>query len=395
VIPNSFYAKTAWDLQQLKDGLSYLASFYKWYFGFGVFPLLFLLGVRKAQAITRLCLSFFALFSVYIVLIGGDVLYAGRFGLPLLAPFAVSLTTIVGTTLRQKRVMLLGVAIVVALQLVIPYDSIRGSQNSERALYRQTYETVSQLREVDKSNFAIATSTIGLVGFMLLNHDVIDMVGLTDSTIARRPQPPVAGLKSTWRERKYNANYVLSRKPDYFLFGAGTKPSSPGEKALFLYPAFLNNYRVIPFYAKSLDKLIGVYKKMSDSLGTVEMTLPVSFINNFHEAMSQPSQTNHQAALQLFGQARAALDSVGYEYPYIYYYAGVRLAKLGQHKVAIKNMLRAVSVDSNLYGAHMSLYLTYYQRPETREIALEHRTHLLRIAHWDVARLDHDLGYDR
>ncbi len=401
VIPNSYYAKTAWDFQQFKDGFTYLWSLYKWYFGFGVLPLLLLFGIKETKPIARVCLLFFGLFSLYIALIGGDVLYAGRFGLPLVAPFAIALTVVSATVFQQRKLQLVGVAVglvvtlVVILQLALPYESIRGSQKSERALYTQIYETVSQLREVDDSNFSVAASTIGLTGFLLMGHDVIDMVGLTDSTIARHPQELIAGLKSTWRERKYNAEYVLSRRPDYFLFGAGTKPSSPGEKALFLYPAFLNNYRIIPFYTESQRRLIGVYKKMSDSLGALEMSLPVSFINNLHEALSQPSGSNHQKALELLGKARAALDSVGFGYPFIYYYAGVRLAKVGQHSLAIKNMQRALSIDSNLYGAHMSLYLTYYQHSETRELALKHREHLMRLAPWDVPRLDATAGYTK
>ena len=63
---------------------------------------------------------------------------------------------------------------------------------------------IEELKAVDKSDFTLAISTIGIVGFRLMGHQVIDLLGLTDSVIARHPEMYNKVIKTTWKEEKYS-----------------------------------------------------------------------------------------------------------------------------------------------------------------------------------------------
>ena len=114
--------------------------------------------------------------------------------------------------------------------------------------------TAKELKKSDQSNFTVALPTIGIFGYELIGHDIIDMLGLTDSTIARYSEKPIPGMQSTWKEQKHNSQYLLKREPDYIIFSTGAKPSAPAEKALLLYPQFLNSYRSIGWFYESPAK---------------------------------------------------------------------------------------------------------------------------------------------
>jgi tetratricopeptide (TPR) repeat protein len=74
------------------------------------------------------------------------------------------------------------------------------------------------------------------------------MLGLTDRAVARNPKR-IPGLDDTWREINYNAESVLSRRPDLILFSTGVRPSAAAEKALFLYLDFFRSYYAYYFRA--------------------------------------------------------------------------------------------------------------------------------------------------
>lgn len=391
--PNPFYAKTVWDVQQLQAGLEYWWEFSSWYFGAGLAAIFVGVFAQKADRSSRWLLWFFVLYSIYIALVGGDVLKAGRFGLPLVAPFAIALAASLPIVVKKRTIYAAVFTALLGAQLYLPYDDIKRANELENGLIIQVNETVSQLKQVDRTDFTVAASTIGLAGYLLAGQRVIDMVGLTDTTIARHPQEPIDGLETTWRERKYNAEYALSEAPDYFLFGAGSKPSSPGERALFLYPTFLDNYRTVAFYSPSSDNTIEVYKRRAESLGKIERTIPATFVNHLHDGLSLVGQREHRAALDEFTSARKVLEAQGIEYPYLYYYAGLCLGEVGEDQAGMQAIMRALSLDPDLYGAHASIYLTFYPIEEVRDIALQSRKQLLRLTPWDVPRLDRIVGY--
>jgi len=394
IAPNPFYAKTAWDVTQVSVGVDYAQEFFKNYGLYGLIIILPLVMYRKAPEIIRALTLYSVLYTAYIILVGGDALKVGRFFLPLLAPLYISFGYAVTQLVRNHYALAFVFAAQVALQLYLPWDSAKLSLGHERGLYTQTHELVNQLLRSDRSNFSLATSTIGQAGFLLPGHDVYDMVGLTDTTIARHPQEPIAGLKTTWRERKYNADYILRQAPDYIMFGTGSKPSSPGEMALFLYPAFLQTYRTVGFQSKTTSRIFDIYKKMTPILpndSTMQL-LDVNFVLKYYKALNYLNAEDYYPALHQLDTARQIIAPL--EYPYLYYYASRCLFEMGGlDKEAQQALYKALEVDKNLYVAYYVLYPLFYADPSTREQGLQMRAQLLRLTPWLVPALDKRTGY--
>lgn len=391
IFPNPFYAKTGWDSVQLYAGLDYLWNFLKIYGLAGVIFLLPAWRFRRLPEIVKAMFLFAALYTLYITLIGGDVLKMERFFFPILAPLYIAFVSSL-LTLPKPQFITAGVmTTLLAVQFYLPLDYVEDTLSLELGLSIQMEDTITGLLQADTTDFNIAASTIGVCGYLLLGHQVYDMVGLTDSAIARHPQDPIEGLVTTWRERKYNAGYILSLEPDYIFFSTGVKPSSPGERALFLYPAFLNSYNSLNFYSQRMGRTNGVYKRFADSLGPIERTVDVRFVQNYNEALNSFSAGAYEQALLHLDSARQFSPTPTYSY--LYYHAANCLAKLGRTDQALRAADASLAVDSNLYSSHSGLYLSLYPLPEFREKALMHRRHIIRLAPWELARLDREVGY--
>ncbi len=393
IAPNPFFAKTVWDWAQIVAGLEYWGEFQ---FHYGLFGMLLILPgffYRKSPKIIKAFLLYSFLYMAYIILIGGDVLKVGRFFLPLLAPLYLALGYAITRALRNRYALATVFALQIALQLFVPLRAARVSLGFERGLYTQTQEVINQLRKVDRSDFSLATSTIGLTGFLLMGHDVYDMVGLTDSTIARHPQAVIEDMKTTWRERKYNAEYILHQAPDYIAFSTGLKPSSPGEKALFLYPAFLNSYRAISFYSPSGNRMIDVYKRMKQVPDTLGRRVDAKFVQAYAEAFNHLANEKYLVALKYLDTARKVLAPL--EYPYIYYVAGRCLSGLGQQDRSQEALMTALQLDQDVFSVYAALYPSLYPYPDGRERALIFRDQIQRLAPWTLPQLDKVAGYEK
>jgi tetratricopeptide (TPR) repeat protein len=104
---------------------------------------------------------------------------------------------------------------------------------------------IIEQRQIESGKpITIAATTIGALSYFT-NANVIDMLGLTDGFISHNPQeiPAISGTSDIgWKERKYNADYVLKRKPDHIIFSTGAKPSAYAERALFTKAEFFQKY---------------------------------------------------------------------------------------------------------------------------------------------------------
>jgi hypothetical protein len=108
------------------------------------------------------------------------------------------------------------------------------------------------------------------------------MLGLTDRTIAKNPQP-VWGIESTWKERNYNIPYVMEREPDLILFSTGLKPSAPAEKALFLSSKFRRGYYPV-FHVEQY--MWTIFRHRGDIAGPDQYFSDPRFINLYAEALN-------------------------------------------------------------------------------------------------------------
>ena len=89
IFPNPFFAKTGMRLDHLMNGLEYAGRFFSHYGFYGAGFILTLIFYRKMTPTIKTVWWFAFLYTLYIVLIGGDVLKVHRFFIPIFGPIAV------------------------------------------------------------------------------------------------------------------------------------------------------------------------------------------------------------------------------------------------------------------------------------------------------------------
>ncbi|MGH8003690.1 MAG: hypothetical protein ACRECJ_03080, partial [Limisphaerales bacterium] len=109
------------------------------------------------------------------------------------------------------------------------------------------------------------------------------------------------GIISSWREKHFNAGYVLSQKPEVIMFSTGVKPSAPAERALLLYPDFRQNYRLEFSYQDGLFDVF--YRRFQDLPAGERPDRPARFANLFNEALNQLATKNHTLGIERLREA--------------------------------------------------------------------------------------------
>jgi len=197
-------------------------------------------------------------YSLYVVMVGGDVLAIHRFFLPVLPLVYILSVRTLGYAAESvgggKRRRLTALALfwvpVIGFAWMVNQgerEKIVASRHMERSLVfkmKHNAQWLEERREDEGRTIVVAATTIGALGYFS-SAVVIDMLGLTDAHIAHHPNPipDISGDASVpWKEKNYNADYVLYRKPDYIIFSTGLKPSAFAERALFVQKGFFRDY---------------------------------------------------------------------------------------------------------------------------------------------------------
>ncbi|MDP2038916.1 MAG: hypothetical protein Q8L04_16160, partial [Ignavibacteria bacterium] len=291
--PNTFYAKTEFTIEFLERGWKYYTDFIEEYLLYGIVyvPVLIQLLRNKTNFEEKVLIGFALIYTLMIILIGGDVLPINRFFLtimPLLfILFINSSAELIEEFLKGKLNVIAKYSLVIIL---LGYSVYNYSRNLPVMMEKRAYEIglVSKMKiyaellkdtrnDVIKSlprvaggkagkSICVAMSTIGAFSFYS-GARVIDLVGLTDEYVAHNPKE-VEGIDEElpviWKERHYNAGYVLSEKPDYIIFPAGAKPSAFAECAIYVQEEFRRNYYMQLFYSKKLNQLLPVFTRLEN-----------------------------------------------------------------------------------------------------------------------------------
>lgn len=256
-LPNTFSAKTTSLAVQLSDGMDYAWTYLRNVSFVGIGTVAALLGVvlAKRRDITEIGVLA-AVWMLAVIMLGGDVLRHQRFLLPvavLTAPLMLlGLVRLARMTSlgAQKAAMaaLLGAVVMCVHATVAERDVIAHTIRMEGELVNKMKLTGQFLRNIamrEQRTLTVAATTIGALKWYS-QQTVIDMLGLTDRTIATTPQRiAIVSDDATvsWKERKYNADYVMSRKPDFIVFSTGMKPSAYAERALFARQFYVEYYQ--------------------------------------------------------------------------------------------------------------------------------------------------------
>jgi hypothetical protein len=236
-LPNTFYAKaTGAALNQIKKGGLYLFDFSLVYL-LPLFPLALYLIVHRIRTAAdgrhfkTVSLLFLGVFTVYILLVGGDYMAMYRFFVPLLPLLYLLITgeflQIAGSGKNTLGFLLLAAAVLITFLPSTPLDRpIWGGNHPyhygcyegyrTEQWYLNRYITIGKLFGQIKRSAAesIVIPAIGAVGYYC-GMNVIDYYGLTEPHIARM-------AKKTFGENfpgheKTDIDFILSKKPNYLM----------------------------------------------------------------------------------------------------------------------------------------------------------------------------------
>ncbi|HTK82785.1 MAG TPA: tetratricopeptide repeat protein [Bacteroidota bacterium] len=388
MFPNTFYAKVGFSLQSLGAGIRYFYEFAANYLLWGVLivpPFIILMKRKLSREMIYLSLIVLSYISSTI-LIGGDVLPAFRFFVPLVPLLYLLVQQSLFEAyraVREKKSTLKNIILIVPLLLAyityrIPYDYVRASWVLEKGLVSKMTEVGKWINANSTSTTIVAASTIGALGYYS-DVTMVDMLGLTDEVIAHDPEN-IEGLESSWKERHYNVSYVLSRRPDWICFSTGIKPSAFAERGLFTQDEFLRWYYPYRFHPTGdFNKVTEIFKRsdtpLSKVLSDVRGPARNAFVNQFYEgtnlADKQPGE-----AIRLFQQAmETSPDNFGLLYESL----GDLYWALNKHKDAYKSYTRAVQIDPRLTRSQIVLGILARDNKEY-EVA---KTHFELIVKYD------------
>jgi len=224
LLPNTFYAKTGGGLSHVARGLAYAKSYFVsaggWLHVFALVPLA--LGRRKWGLLLVVC----GLYTLYIVMVGGDGLAMHRFFVPIIPLLfllvAGGLDEAVGRlgASRGRVVGTAAVAVVIAAGVLTTfYPSISSSEKDfvtqDRIRVQGNWVPIGKwLKGYAEPGESIAVTAAGALPYYSGLY-TIDMLGINDVHIAHRKMPPgAAGIAG---HEKYDMEYVLSRRPTYIF----------------------------------------------------------------------------------------------------------------------------------------------------------------------------------
>ncbi len=364
LLPNTFYAKTGWDVDHIERGLVYAHAFvvgYGLWGGVFVGPILLALFSQARPFFSYVALL--TLFNgIYVVVIGGDVWSECRFFMPLLPLHYMALQELLfvfGNRLsyRSNRSMPLGIIstifVLVCYNSIYAAPSLKHSQASFIEHNRRLEEVARYILQLEEMPQTVATSTIGIIKYRT-GVRVVDILGLTDAHVARYPEllPGVVAAQNDVM-RKYNVSYVLDQKPDMIFFLTGLKPIKAAEKALYVSERFLRNY-----YAAYISSELPIFVLDVDSEFAGDTFHNARFVEHYIAGTNAMSRDLDTAISEL----THAIDAAPNNFPYAHQRLGVVEMQMGREADAMVSWHRAIQIDGRCVKALANLSIFYVRR---------------------------------
>lgn len=243
ILPNSYYAKVGFSLSQLDRGIDYLVIF-------GVPGLMIALPLVDPLKIRQIILKrggllfllmLTALYTLSIIVVGGDYMPAGRFLAPFIAVICILSAYFIQSIPNNKALTLVVVATIAYNIYMLNFFCITPQIFAE-PVAEEGREAGLWLKEHANPDAIIATNTAGSIPYYS-GLKTIDMLGLNDSHIAHMSMDDM-GSKYAGHE-KADGRYVLAQRPDYIQFCSSLglkRPIFTSDKQLYALPEFHELY---------------------------------------------------------------------------------------------------------------------------------------------------------
>ncbi len=392
-LPNTFYAKTEFTFQFLQRGINYFYDFARSYLLYGfvlILPIILFKNKNTNREFTLL-FGITILWIVIVILIGGDVLPIHRFFLPIMPLimilFVKAVVEIIGKIFSQKNVILQPVLIGVFICLSV-LDFLNYSKQKNEMMTKRSYEAglvkkmkiysewvVNESKITSKSKkLTVALSTIGAFSYFS-DAKVIDLVGLTDEYIAHNPKE-VYGINDElpvlWKERNYNAEYVLSQKPDYIIFPAGAKPSAFAECAVFVQNEFQKNYYTQLIYSEELHQLLPIFTRRDSPIETevCDVKFIKYYINAYNDLLNMISSGNKNILQMILQDCDSVIQFCPSRKSDALTIKGIASYHVGQVQEAEQYLTKAVELDETNSIARIYLKNIYVKQGKIK-VAVE------------------------
>ncbi len=265
LLPNTFYVKVGSSKEQIKRGMTYAFYFLKgssliWapFIMLQIFPLR-TLG-NRGFIILSMSLSVI-LNMFYVISVGGDCMPAHRFYTPITPLFvAVSVYAIFFPGVSYIKGLLLVIIILFFNLWQLKNDPYLYERIIADVVAERGKETGLWLQENVPPDSLLATNTAGSVAYYS-RLKIIDMLGLNDEHIAHREITTLG--KGFAGHEKGDGKYVLSRKPDYIMFGSATGNKEPrflSDREMAVEKEFKENY-VYKQYILPSGRALHIYER--------------------------------------------------------------------------------------------------------------------------------------
>ena len=217
-LPNTFHAKVEPTVEVLYRGLRYAGSFFEGS-GLGLGLVLAFGAIAAWRRPGRRVIAAAALAGLGIIAMeGGDAFFGFRFFAPL-APL-LALVSVWGVewlwARRGGKIWAALAVVAVAAHGVHVHRQVARVAAIDDAFTRDMKLAAAALAEALPADASIALNPVGVIPWVT-GRPTIDMLGLTDRTIARTPSGG-AGSGPAGHERG-DGSYVLDREPDVILLG--------------------------------------------------------------------------------------------------------------------------------------------------------------------------------
>lgn len=247
LLPNTFYTKVGSTYAQVLRGWKYTQDFL-----FTLFPVLapfaFLALVGPTAQGAPFAVPWIAMlaaYCVYVTAVGGDVMTAFRFYVPILPVAALGTATTFALFVRSRLRL---ACITAAFMIWGAYFAFTSEDCYKRPL-TDGVASVGKvvglwLKQYAPADALLATNTAGSIPYFS-GLRTVDMLGLNDEHIAHRNMPNMG--KGHAGHEKGDGKYVLSLRPHYIQFGSASGKESPsfvGDREIFASKEFWRDYEL-------------------------------------------------------------------------------------------------------------------------------------------------------
>ncbi len=247
--PNTYYLKVVGNSERLLGGVRYVG---RWTFWYGPALVLALAGLLRRVSRSRKRTALTAVIgvqAVYVVVAGGDIFPCFRFMAPVLPlVFVLAYSACVPGVVVRPRLMA-AVAFLSCFTMVGVFWPSR--LRDENGLPADALPVALAIRDNARPDASILVVGAGTVPYFSRRR-CIDLLGLTDATIARGNPNPNGAVA----HNKYDVAYSLRRRPDFIVplvpyaeLRRRNPPDlsrhlRPYDLALYTHPAVRGRYTV-------------------------------------------------------------------------------------------------------------------------------------------------------